>query len=135
LRDTIPFHIQLTGKLSSLLYLLSHLRVDDLLEQKPSTDYSAMTMSVMVHRQVTVKVNDQMAFQNSVIGKGKIRAVPPPFDSNLVDSTPVSASNDEAEGSLDWEGEIKVNDSIRVGQFDAGNVSVKVSHILYYVLL
>ncbi|KAF5373014.1 hypothetical protein D9758_001621 [Tetrapyrgos nigripes] len=128
LRDTIPFHIQLTGKLSSLKYLLSHLRTGDLPEQgfsNRTTDYSAITMSVAIHRQVSVKVNDQVAWQNSVIGTGKMRAVPPPFDSNLASGNFTSDSDGEPEESLDWEGELKINDSIRVGHFDAGNVAIK----------
>jgi len=83
-----------------------------------------MTMSVTVHRQVSVRVNDQLAWQNSVIGKGTIRAVPPPFDSSFASNSNLDVDSEEC---LDWEGEIKIHDNVKVGQFDAGGVSVRVS--------
>ncbi|KAF5364638.1 hypothetical protein D9758_005552 [Tetrapyrgos nigripes] len=126
LRDTIPFHIQIAGKLPSLRSLLSHLYVGETPEQGGSwrsTDSSAMMLSVTVHRQVAIKLYDEVAWQNLVIGKGKIRASPPPFDSAGVD---LGVDHDkDVEGSLDWEGEIEVNEDVQVGQFDAGNVSIR----------
>ncbi|KAK7449658.1 hypothetical protein VKT23_013132 [Stygiomarasmius scandens] len=125
LSDTIPFHIQLTGQISSLQALLSHLKtenVPDPTELFRPRDSKAMTMSVTVHRQVSVRVNDQLAWQNSVIGKGTIRAVPPPFDSSFVSDSNLDVDSEEY---LDWEGEIKIHDNVKVGQFDAGGVSVR----------
>ncbi|KAF5364624.1 hypothetical protein D9758_005605 [Tetrapyrgos nigripes] len=128
LRDTIHFHIQLNGKLSSLQFLLSHLHIDQRSEHglfRPA-DHSVMTMSVAIHRQIAVKLNGQVAWRNSVIGKGKIRALPPSFESNLANVDAGKDSYfDEAEDSLDWEGEIEVDDDVRVGQFDAGNVYIR----------
>ncbi|THV07949.1 hypothetical protein K435DRAFT_847745 [Dendrothele bispora CBS 962.96] len=133
LSDCIPFHIQLTGRLSSLQALLSRLKIAG--EDNSSSDSTGMelfqprgtnvmTMSATVHRQVSVKVNNQLAWHNAVIGKGNIRAVPPSFDSSAssLDSCEVEMNSEQ---SLDWEGEIKLREGVQVGQFDAGNTSVK----------
>ncbi|KAF5346406.1 hypothetical protein D9758_012756 [Tetrapyrgos nigripes] len=134
LSDTIPFHIQITGPLSSLRVLLSHLSTERLagLELNRPKDPYIMIMSVIIMREIYVQVNRQVVWKHCVIGKGVLRAIPPQFDSDCSnlgsssrDDGPISGLMPDVGQSIDWEGEIRCQEDVKVGSFDAGKVSLK----------
>lgn len=107
--DVIPFHIQLSGPLFSLLMLFP----------QRSTEYET-SISVTMHRQVVVKIQGRKSWQNQQIGVGAMRPIPPP---------PSHCDHDE-EKSIDWGGEVKCKPTVKVGGFTASGVSVK-DYILF----
>ncbi|THU98215.1 hypothetical protein K435DRAFT_856854 [Dendrothele bispora CBS 962.96] len=121
LSDRIPFHIQVIGPLSSLRTFLSHLSTRQLVgaELNRPKDPHVMIMSVLILREVYVEVNRQVVYKHCVVGRGELRAIPPRCDSSSCNDS------DDREEALDWEGEVKCNDCVKVGHFDAGKVAVK----------
>ncbi|PBK99448.1 hypothetical protein ARMGADRAFT_985075 [Armillaria gallica] len=107
--DVIPFHIQLSGPLFSLLMLFPH----------RSTEYEP-SISVTMHRQIVVEIQGRRSWQNQEIGVGTMRPIPPP---------PFHRDRDE-EKSIDWGGEIQCKPTVKVGGFAASGVSVK-DYILF----
>ncbi|KAJ4469264.1 hypothetical protein J3R30DRAFT_3409741 [Lentinula aciculospora] len=117
LRDIIPYHIQLTGPIPSLKILYSHLRYETESSSSSTWSRSALTMSVSLCRQVRVDVKGQAVWKSSIIGNGTLTALPPSIE--LEPSLSLSSQ----EMSLDWEGEIRCRNDIRVGHFDAGKIA------------
>ncbi|PBK97374.1 hypothetical protein ARMGADRAFT_1026912 [Armillaria gallica] len=107
--DIIPFHVQLSGPLSSLRQLFP---------QVPSSSSSQQQSSVTVTmlRQIAVDVRGTRSWKNTTIGEGKIRPVPP---------ASYSQSGSSQEESLDWEGEVQCLPSVNVGGFSAAGTAVK----------
>ncbi|KAG5644775.1 hypothetical protein DXG03_007683 [Asterophora parasitica] len=126
LTDKVSFHIQLTGALDSLQKLLMPQAVDAPApapwSSKKKIDkcplHSKPKIKVHILRQYTVDSNGKRAIQDKIIGEGEIWEVPPAIC--------------EAAGAvhLDWEGELKIDGTVTIGGFVAGNVSVKDSVVL-----
>ncbi|KAJ6629305.1 hypothetical protein B0H10DRAFT_2208720 [Mycena sp. CBHHK59/15] len=108
LEDTIPFHIQLTGPVSSLR---------EFLPESTSTGDTTLpdktTIQGTLVRQVLVDLHERKSWRNVVIGHAKLSSCPP------------GASSDDREASLDWDGEVRCKDNVLVGMFDGGLVKVQ----------
>ncbi|KAJ7601203.1 hypothetical protein C8J56DRAFT_912429 [Mycena floridula] len=124
LSDTIPFHVQLTGQVSSLREFLPP--TEEVLSCASSSRTknrhvsSKGTVSVSLLRQITVEVRGEKAWRNVVMGEGNLWPLPPPMRGSQ--SVLSLHSSDEA---LDWQGEICCKENKIVGGFNAGAVSVK----------
>ncbi|KAF5382467.1 hypothetical protein D9615_002730 [Tricholomella constricta] len=123
LSDKIPFHIQLNGPLDSLQKLL----MPQPLDAPPPPLWSSKThekcpihkkpkIRVYILRQYSIETRGQKAWKNTTIGEGEIWEVPPAICDTQGATRAVH---------LDWEGELKVQSSVTVGGFLAGNVCVK----------
>lgn len=104
LEDTIPFHVQLTGPVSSLREFLP----------KPGDCEKATIVGSLV-RQIVVDLGVQRVTRTVVIGDAKMSPRPP------------GAAADAHEASLDWDGEVRCKADTMVGMFDAGCVRIQVS--------
>lgn len=123
--DIIPFHLQLRAPVPSLRAFLiggPHL------EQRPSRKQrrsasggngagpgAAASVRVYLYRQITVEVRGQKAWRTCVLGEGVLRSLPPPAE-----------HGDGVLGALDWDGEVRCNEDVKVGGFHAGKLNVKV---------
>ncbi|KAL0960782.1 hypothetical protein HGRIS_005803 [Hohenbuehelia grisea] len=140
--DTIPFHVQLTGPISSLRAFLPH-PVPETVPSSPASSFSSPSFSlpppipppkrgrtrtlvppkptirVFLLRQIAVEVRAQKAWRNCTLGEGKLWPLPP-----RATSTDCLISADE-DAHLDWEGEVRCREDIIVGGFNAGKVTVK----------
>ncbi|KAK0441629.1 hypothetical protein EV421DRAFT_1711441 [Armillaria borealis] len=105
--DIIPFHVQLSGPLSSLRQFFP---------QVPSSSSQQSSVTVTILRQIAVDVRGTRSWKNTTVGEGKIRPVPP---------ASYSQSGSSQEESLDWEGEVQCLPSVNVGGFSAAGVAVK----------
>ncbi|KAK6977038.1 hypothetical protein R3P38DRAFT_3126242 [Favolaschia claudopus] len=99
LDDTIPFHVQLFGSLSSLRQFL------------PTDTKATITGSLV--RQIIVDINGRRTTRQVLIGDAKMTPRPPG----------AAASADEI--SLDWDGEVRARADTMVGMFDAGCVRLQ----------
>lgn len=120
LADEIPFHIQLSGPVSSLQVLYSHLRLEHVDNENsdaptspvsfiplpsptlnrrgsrssPPTDHQHLiSLSVTLNRQVCVEVKSQVVWKSSVIGEGRVFPLPPPFESVTENLKPSASSS------------------------------------------
>ncbi|KAJ4483729.1 hypothetical protein J3R30DRAFT_1823005 [Lentinula aciculospora] len=153
LADEIPFHIQLTGPVLSLLELYTHLlteQVDDMTSVAPlssppspvspgqtrvhkSNSKHFISLTVTLNRQVCVDIKDQTVWKNFVIGEGRVHLLPPPFESVRKAEAACSSCNYNANsghdldsvGFLDGAGDIKCSPEVEHGHFDVGRVQVK----------
>jgi hypothetical protein len=134
LSDTIPFHIQITGPLRSLRLLLSHLSTEKLsgMELNRPKDPHVMIISVHILREIYVEVNRQVVWKHCVIGRGILRAIPPQFDCRDGDwcgNNSISEPSLDTEQCIDWEGHVQCREDVKVGNFDAGKVALKVGNL------
>ncbi|KIK69761.1 hypothetical protein GYMLUDRAFT_34152 [Collybiopsis luxurians FD-317 M1] len=112
LSETIPFHVQLTGELSSLRQLVY---------AKPSRFESsakfAPKIRVYLLRQITVDVCGQKGWKNITLAEGALTPRPPP----------IATSSGGVEESLDWEGTIHCDESLSLGVsgFITGDLMIK----------
>ncbi|KAG7445716.1 uncharacterized protein BT62DRAFT_969440 [Guyanagaster necrorhizus] len=107
--DIIPFHVQLSGPLSSLRQLFPHV-------PSLSSSHQQSSVTVTILRQIAVTIRGTRAWRNATIGEGKIRPVPP--------ASQPQAGNSQVE-SLDWEGEVQCLPSVNVGGFSTAGAAVK----------
>ena len=132
LKDTIPFHIQLSGPISSLQEFFP----PDVLLRITSSDSSLSApllcpesavkklsqarqcVRVQLLRQVVINNNGRKVWGNSTVGQAAVYPLPPP----LVRDKCLGMR----EESLDWEGQIKCNEDVAVGSFGVGFVQVQV---------
>lgn len=155
LSDTIPFHLQLKGPADALRkfmglpdpsepapirvntrdsdcststtssrHLPSAFRTAASLLNSLSAHTSALSkplISVSILRQTSVKVHAHKAWKNAVLGEATLRPIehPPSW-------SPSWAVGREEELAFDWEGEVKVNEQIKIPSFIAGDLKVKV---------
>ncbi|KAJ6505343.1 hypothetical protein C8R45DRAFT_817570 [Mycena sanguinolenta] len=105
--DIIPFHVQLTGRVSSLREFLP---LDDTPTLSPPIVGSLI-------RQITVDINDRTATRQLVIGHAKMSPRPPGPDAPEYE--------DEAAVSLDWDGEVRCRTDTLVPGFDAGCIRIQ----------
>lgn len=74
------------------------------------------SIRVFLLRQICARVHGQRAWRNVVLGEGKL-------------SLAETQLGSEAEGTMDWEGEVRCKDDVTVGGFNAGTLIVKVSNV------
>lgn len=124
LKDTIPFHIQLSGNVCALREMFS-VKLDRVLSadsyntvasKKSPEDKPLLKVSLL--RQVSVTMKGLKSFKNSIIGEGSIRPIPPDLTACTLGTC--------REGHVDWEGELRCSEDIPTGGFDASSVHVKV---------
>ncbi|KAI3614299.1 hypothetical protein WG66_000120 [Moniliophthora roreri] len=130
LSDTIPIHIQFSGPLSSLQKVYSHLILED--ESLPKWEQAkraqtSMVFSVTLRRQISIEVKGRQAYKNWVIGDGVLRPTAPPF---MEPDQGLRSPGDIEE--MDWEGEMRCKEDVRVGQFNAGSIAVR-DYILFSI--
>lgn len=128
IKDTIPFHLQLSGRVSTLRQLFaSYTNLDRVTSadsyrtasSRVSIAESKPIIRVYLMRQITVDLRGQKAWRNVVLGEGTLSSVPPLMSSCY---SPVSSCREE---HLDWEGELKCNDDVIAANFTVGNTTVK----------
>ncbi|KAF7367882.1 hypothetical protein MSAN_00852900 [Mycena sanguinolenta] len=107
LDDIIPFHVQLTGRVSALREFI------------PLDDTPTLTPPIVgsLIRQITVEINDRTATRQLVIGHAKMSPRPPGPDAH--------EHEEEAEVSLDWDGEVRCKTDTMVAGFDAGCIRIQ----------
>ncbi|KAI0784756.1 hypothetical protein C8Q75DRAFT_699464, partial [Abortiporus biennis] len=126
--DTIPFHLQLRGRPSSLQALLStcpstpakriHSQPPPGVPQSLAEGVNGKPIvRVYLLRQISARVHGQRAWRNTVLGEGKIWPVQP--------HPPDLCSSSDAEQALDWEGEVKCGGEVVTGGFNTGQMVVK----------
>lgn len=126
LRDTIPFHVQLSGRLSSVKSFLMVPRSDNPALELDTSDGRSLQLSshsgpivrVYLLRHVSIETRGCKTSRNTIIAEGRLREIPP------------AHSHCESEDAmhLDWEGEVRCGHDICVGGFAASNVVVKVRY-------
>ncbi|KAJ3522242.1 hypothetical protein NMY22_g11974 [Coprinellus aureogranulatus] len=130
IKDTIPFHLQLSGRVSSLRQLFASCTNLDRVTSADSHRTASSSLSikdsesdpiirVYLMRQITVELRGQKAWRNVVLGEGTLTSVPPLMTSCYC---PSSSSRTE---HLDWEGELRCDDDVIAANFTIGNTNVK----------
>ncbi|CAK5268954.1 unnamed protein product [Mycena citricolor] len=108
LDESIPFHVQLTGAVSSLQEVY-----------RADVQKGQRLVEVKIVRQTLVTINGmRTAVLQSVIGRADLVSLPPG----------AGAEDNEVDGSasLDWSGDLRVNGDVEVASFDAGIVRMQV---------
>lgn len=131
LSDTIPFHVQLNGPISSLRDFFP----PDVLQRVTSADSSLSAPSVrpkssgrrsegkqhsvraQLLQQIVVMVDSCKVVKNSTVGEGVVHPLPPSLYRDRCLGT--------MEETLDWEGFVKCNDDVKVGSFSTGLIQVQ----------
>jgi hypothetical protein len=138
LRDTIPFHIQLSAPVSSLRhfvepYILDQCQVHGSRNHTPSSRDSrskshnkrnpapSPTLRVFIARQILVEINQRKSWRNSTLGEGTVRPIP---TCTCAQDTP--RQDDSEPITADWEGDVRCREDVNSVGFNAGNVIVKV---------
>ncbi|KAI0270001.1 hypothetical protein BC834DRAFT_864446 [Gloeopeniophorella convolvens] len=125
LKDTIPFYLQLIAPLKSL-HAFMHPTTSAQTKLKRSKSHAAdsaapPTVRVYLMRQVTAVVRGQHSTRMCSIGEGTLRPVPPG-----VSPSPLrSQSLDEGFSTLDYEGEVRANADVTVGQFGISRLQIR----------
>ncbi|PPQ92850.1 hypothetical protein CVT25_004338 [Psilocybe cyanescens] len=123
LKDTIPFHVQLSGNVCALREIFS-VQLDRVLSvdsyntvasKKSPADKPLLKVSLL--RQVSVTMKGLKSFKNTIIGEGSIWPIPPDLSACTLGTC--------REGHVDWEGELRCSEDITAGGFDASSVHVK----------
>ncbi|KAH9474698.1 hypothetical protein JR316_0013163 [Psilocybe cubensis] len=120
LGDIIPFHVQLTGDTEALQELLPSVRgsMSSSLDPRESSSRAPILdharIEVVLLRQVTVRYKLLKSWEDTVIGKGIMWWTFPEVSSKFEDRC-----------CIDWDGELRCQEGITVGGFDAGNIHVK----------
>ncbi|KAF6755773.1 hypothetical protein DFP72DRAFT_989896 [Ephemerocybe angulata] len=115
IKDTIPFHLQLSGRVSSLRELFA---ASSSLDRVISTDSSVTASSktapeakavirVSLMRQVSVDLHGHKGWRNITLCEGTLSSVPPLM------STCYSPASPTREEHLDWEGELRCEDGVK----------------------
>jgi hypothetical protein len=129
--DTIPFHLQLSGSVSSLRALAVPTSQQPVKSPTPSSASSSLTrsipetvgMRVMLSREIYVEVRGHRTKRTCGLGEGTFRPLPP------VASSLDSAHLGENEVMfLDWEGELHCTEDISCTGFYTDILVVKVIH-------
>ncbi|RXW25356.1 hypothetical protein EST38_g505 [Candolleomyces aberdarensis] len=130
LKDTIPFHLQISGRISTLRELFSSTELSRVYSAEshltsssslPSLNHTPPVIRVFLMRQVTVEIRGQKSWRNIVAGEGALSSVPPLMSSCY---SPTSDACRESE-HLDWEGDLRVNDEVDCAGFMVANAQVK----------
>jgi len=126
LTDTIPFYLQLIAPPKSLqAFLYPTIPNHSKLRRSKSNATEAVsppTVRVYLMRQVTTVIKGIHSIRKSTIGEGTLRSVPPgaPMAPLLRSQPP-----DVGLSTLDYEGEVRANSDVTVGQFVLNRVQVR----------
>lgn len=131
-RDTIPFHIQVTGPVDAVRNLVTP-------PYDPSSKNKSLCLYVTIERRIAVNLEGNVGQKVRTIGRTVPRSIPPPLESPHVFSfTTCSAPRPVALGngssptiSVDWEGEVSLNPDIESGGFIIPSMSVRDSMDLW----
>ncbi|KAI9465384.1 hypothetical protein BJY52DRAFT_1243651 [Lactarius psammicola] len=128
LTDTIPFYLQLIAPPKSLQAFLyptipNHAKLKRSKSNAAEAATSPPTVRVYLMRQVTVVLKGQHSIRKCTIGEGTLRSLPPgaPMAPPLLRSQPLDAGL----STLDYEGEVRANSDVTVGQFVLSRVQVR----------
>ncbi|PFH50892.1 hypothetical protein AMATHDRAFT_143937 [Amanita thiersii Skay4041] len=120
--DQIPFHVQLSGPLSSMQKLVPLGGGGDRRPQRKrfslrTADPALLEISIM--RDVSVDVNGEQTVRSQAIGSGRCRQLPPTYDCQEGDSVsdPLVA--------IDWDGQISCGEEVTSGGFNTHDLVVK----------
>jgi hypothetical protein len=130
--DTIPFYLQLIAPPKSL-QAFSYPTIPSHAKLKRSKSNaveaaSPPTVRVYLMRQVTVVLKGIHSIRKSTIGEGTLRSLPPGAP-----MAPLLRSQSLAVGlsTLDYEGEVRANSDVTVGQFILNRLQVRVRQLLF----
>jgi len=115
--DVIPFHVQLCASVSSLRSLHRPSEPENSSRKNSFRLQERPIVRVFLMRQVVATAYGHKARRNLVIGEGELRPLPP----LEIDAPSVKDGLD----SLDWEGEVRCDESVTVGAFNVGELSMK----------
>ncbi|KAF8271979.1 hypothetical protein EI94DRAFT_1770120 [Lactarius quietus] len=132
LTDTIPFYLQLIAPPKSLqAFLYPTIPNHAKLKRSKSNAIEAAsppTVRVYLMRQVTVILKGIHSIRKSTIGEGTLRSLPPGAPmAPLLRSQPL----DVGLSTLDYEGEVRADSDITVGQFALSRLQVRDFMTLY----
>ncbi|KDQ62638.1 hypothetical protein JAAARDRAFT_121787 [Jaapia argillacea MUCL 33604] len=113
--DTIPFFLQLRAPKESLQAFMCPTPSEKITPKMRAV--GKPTVRVFLFRQVTAEVRKQKAWRICVIGEGELRPLPPEESAH----SPYQLADE----CLDWEGEVKCDESVTVGGFKIGPLVVK----------
>lgn len=132
LTDTIPFYLQLIAPPKSLQAFLyptipSHAKLKRS-KSNAAEAASPPTVRVYLMRQVTVILKGIHSIRKSTIGEGTLRSLPPGAP-----MAPLLRSQSLGVGlsTLDYEGEVRANSDVTVGQFVMNRLQVRDFMTLY----
>jgi len=134
IQDGIPFFLQITGCPSSLKLLstrktsptkTSHVQVPHHHYPFPASESESKSeaevgVRVTVLRQIAMNFGADLVPRHSTIGHAKLEAIPPALSQ---------------EENLNWQGTLKIDDSIKNGRFEAPHLAVHVSSRLGYLAI
>lgn len=116
LTDTIPFHLQLCAPVRSLRELLCNHS-----NSSTSDFHEKRIIRVFLARHILIEVNGKQSWRNTSVGEGKLWPVAPNHTAEH------AQPSDDAEVTVDWEGEVRCRDDVKTGSFNVGSLVVKVS--------
>jgi hypothetical protein len=127
LNDTIPFYLQLIAPSKSLqTFLYPTIPIHTKLKRSKSIVVESTappTVRVYLQRQVTIVLKGHQFSRKFTIGEGTLRSLPP-------SASPPSILHPQSLGdglsTLDYEGEVRPNLGITVGQFGMSRLQVRV---------
>ncbi|TFK70937.1 hypothetical protein BDN72DRAFT_818177 [Pluteus cervinus] len=134
LEDTIPFHIQLTGAVSSLRELLGTCTSPSSPSSLPSQLAPRLRCALRVYllRQVCLESRGRRSWRNITMGEGEVHPVPPLLADRYgcpmtnCHGNEINALSESRVENLDWEGELKVkNGQAETASFSTGPIAVK----------
>ncbi|KIM85065.1 hypothetical protein PILCRDRAFT_6051 [Piloderma croceum F 1598] len=117
--DVIGFHVQLRASPSSLWSLR---RPPNSSEYNPLRQQGKPIARVFIMRQIIATVYGHKARRYLVIGEGNLRPLPP--------IEPDATSVKDGLESLDWEGDVRCDESVTGGALNVGDLSMKVRRFL-----
>ncbi|KDQ62637.1 hypothetical protein JAAARDRAFT_189931 [Jaapia argillacea MUCL 33604] len=113
--DTIPFFLQLRAPKESLQAFMRPTPSEKI---TPGVRAGGKpTVRVFLYRQITAEVRKKKARKICVIGEGELRPLPPEESAQ----SPCHLADE----SLDWEGEVKCDESVTIGGFKIGPLVVE----------
>ncbi|KAH9042012.1 hypothetical protein EDB85DRAFT_1857378 [Lactarius pseudohatsudake] len=126
LTDTIPFYLQLIAPPKSLqAFLYPTIPNHSKLKRSKSIAAEAATapptVRVYLMRQVSVVLKGVHSMRKTPIGEGTLRSLPPGAPMPLLRSQPLDAGL----STLDYEGEVRADSGVTVGQFVLNRVQIR----------
>ncbi|KAH9065307.1 hypothetical protein EDB87DRAFT_1672662 [Lactarius vividus] len=126
LTDTIPFYLQLIAPPKSLQTFLyptipNHSKLKRSKSNAAEAASAPPTVRVYLMRQVSVVLKGVHSMRKSTIGEGTLRSLPPGAPMPLLRSQPLDAGL----STLDYEGEVRADADVTVGQFVLSRMQVR----------
>ncbi|KAI0084727.1 hypothetical protein BDY19DRAFT_517629 [Irpex rosettiformis] len=101
-------------------------------QAQPTHRDSSPVVRVYFQRQVSIRVKGVHAFKDVILGEGKLTPVehPPPWYTHRIGDSPARTTRAD-DYSLDWEGEVRCEEGVRVPSFVSGALHVKDSVVVH----